>query len=68
MPVLFPTSIRDNIALGKDNATDEEIIAAAKMANAHNFIMGFPAGYDTMVGDSGTQLSGGQVSMDWTIE
>eukprot|EP00049_Salpingoeca_infusionum_P008659 m.143059 g.143059 ORF g.143059 m.143059 type:complete len:1275 (+) comp14078_c0_seq2:641-4465(+) len=59
-PVLFPTSIRENIALGKDNATQEEIEHAAKLANAHDFIMAFPDKYDTMVGDSGTQMSGGQ--------
>lgn len=60
-PVLFPTSIHDNIALGKDDATQEEIERAARLANAHEFIMSFPDGYDTMVGDAGTQLSGGQV-------
>ena len=60
-PVLFPTSIHDNIALGKDDATQEEIERAARLANAHEFIVNFPDGYDTMVGDSGTQLSGGQV-------
>lgn len=60
-PVLFPTSIYDNIALGKDDATREEVEAAARMANAHDFISAFPDGYNTMVGDSGAQLSGGQV-------
>eukprot|EP00043_Microstomoeca_roanoka_P013304 m.130297 g.130297 ORF g.130297 m.130297 type:complete len:1336 (+) comp15719_c0_seq1:159-4166(+) len=59
-PVLFPTTIGDNIALGKDDATEEEVIAAAKMANCHEFISRLPDGYRTMVGDSGTQLSGGQ--------
>jgi len=59
-PVLFPRSIFYNIALGKDDATMEEVVEAAKMANAHNFISAFPAGYDTEVGDQGAQLSGGQ--------
>jgi ATP-binding cassette subfamily B protein len=57
---LFRGSIRDNIAFGKVGASDEEIVAAAKAAYAHDFIMGFPAGYDTAVGEHGTQLSGGQ--------
>jgi len=57
---LFRGSIRDNIAFGKVGATDEEIVAAAKAAYAHDFIMSFPAGYDTAVGEHGTQLSGGQ--------
>src|ERR1700761_2526415 len=57
---LFRDSIRANIAFGKDNATEEEIIEAAKAACAHDFIMGFPLGYDTPVGEHGTQLSGGQ--------
>lgn len=43
-----------------EGATDEDIISAAKSANAHDFIMQFPAGYDTLVGDKGSQLSGGQ--------
>jgi subfamily B ATP-binding cassette protein MsbA len=57
---LFRGSIRDNIALGKPNATEDEIIAAAKAAHAHDFISGFRLGYDTDVGELGTQLSGGQ--------
>jgi ATP-binding cassette, subfamily B, bacterial MsbA len=57
---LFRGSIRDNIALGKLGASDAEIIAAAKAAHAHDFIMSFPAGYDTPVGEHGLQLSGGQ--------
>ena len=57
---LFAGSIRDNIAFGKTEATDEEIIAAAKAAAAHDFIMSFPEGYDTPVGERGTTLSGGQ--------
>ena len=57
---LFRGSIRDNIALGKLGASDAEIVAAAKAAHAHDFIMSFPAGYDTPVGEHGLQLSGGQ--------
>ena len=57
---LFRGTIRDNIALGKLGASDAEIIAAAKAAHAHDFIMSFPAGYDTPVGEHGLQLSGGQ--------
>ncbi len=57
---LFRGSIRDNIALGKLGASEAEIIAAAKAAHAHDFIMSFPAGYDTPVGEHGLQLSGGQ--------
>ena len=59
-PVLFTGSIRDNIVYGKENKTDEEVIDAAKLANAHDFIQGFPGGYDTQVGERGVQLSGGQ--------
>ncbi|CAM6050786.1 unnamed protein product [Sphagnum compactum] len=59
-PVLFSTSIRDNIAYGKDGATDEEIQAAAVRANAANFINKMPEGYETQVGEAGIQLSGGQ--------
>jgi subfamily B ATP-binding cassette protein MsbA len=57
---LFRGSIRDNIALGKLNATEDEIVAAAKAAHAHDFIVSFPDGYDTPVGEHGLQLSGGQ--------
>lgn len=57
---LFMGSIRDNIRYGKPDATDEEIIAAAKNANAHEFIMSFPDGYDTDIGQRGVKLSGGQ--------
>jgi ATP-binding cassette subfamily B protein len=57
---LFAGSIRDNIAFGKTDATDKEIIAAAKAAAAHDFIMSFPEGYDTPVGERGATLSGGQ--------
>jgi len=59
-PVLFSGTIRDNIAYGKDGATREEIEAAAKDAFAHEFITGFPDGYDTVIGERGTKLSGGQ--------
>jgi ATP-binding cassette subfamily B protein len=57
---LFRTSVRDNIAFGRSGATEEEIIAAAKAAHAHDFIMGFPEGYDTIVGEHGLKLSGGE--------
>ena len=63
-PSLFATTIRENIAWGqvpsKGPVSDDEIIAAAKLANAHNFISALPHGYDTLVGERGTQLSGGQ--------
>ncbi len=59
-PVLFSGSIRDNIAYGKDGATDAEIEAAARDAYAHDFITGFPDGYGTTIGERGTKLSGGQ--------
>ena len=57
---LFRGTIRENIALGKLDAGEMEIVAAAKAAHAHDFIMGFPSGYDTQVGEHGMQLSGGQ--------
>ena len=57
---LFRDTIGANIAFGKQGATEAEIIEAAKAACAHEFIMGFPLGYDTPVGEHGTQLSGGQ--------
>ncbi len=57
---LFSGSIRDNIAFGRPNATDDEVIAAAKAAAAHDFIMEFPDGYETAVGERGSTLSGGQ--------
>ena len=57
---LFRGTIRDNIRYGKLDATEAEIVAAAKAAHAHDFITGFPAGYDTPVGEHGHQLSGGQ--------
>ncbi|WP_183188494.1 ABC transporter ATP-binding protein [Ancylobacter tetraedralis] len=57
---LFSGTIRDNIAAGRPGATDEEIIAAARAAHAHDFISGFADGYGSQVGEQGTQLSGGQ--------
>ncbi|CAN1353146.1 ABC transporter B family member 21 [Linum perenne] len=59
-PALFTSSIKDNIAYGKDGATLEEIRAASELANAAKFIDKLPQGLDTMVGEHGTQLSGGQ--------
>ncbi|KAB2634222.1 ABC transporter B family member 11-like [Pyrus ussuriensis x Pyrus communis] len=59
-PILFTCSIKDNIAYGKDGATNEELRAAAELANAAKFIDNLPQGLDTMVGEHGTQLSGGQ--------
>ncbi|MBK8090987.1 MAG: ATP-binding cassette domain-containing protein [Verrucomicrobiaceae bacterium] len=58
--LLFGGSIQENIAYGKPEATQDEVIAAAKKANAHDFIAQLPEGYATIVGDRGTQLSGGQ--------
>jgi ATP-binding cassette subfamily B protein len=57
---LFHGSIRENIAIGKPDASEEEIVAAAKAAHAHEFVGRFPAGYDTPVGERGAQLSGGE--------
>lgn len=57
---LFAASIRENIAFGKPDASDAEIMAAAQDAQAHTFIMDMPEGYDTLVGERGTTLSGGQ--------
>ena len=59
-PILFNTTIAKNIRYGKEDATMEEIERAAKNANAHNFIIQLPDGYNTIVGQRGTQLSGGQ--------
>ncbi len=58
--ILFSDSVRHNILMGKPDATEEEIIAAAKAANAHDFIMNLPNGYNTQVGERGVKLSGGQ--------
>uniref|UniRef100_A0A0E0KRZ6 Multidrug resistance protein n=1 Tax=Oryza punctata TaxID=4537 RepID=A0A0E0KRZ6_ORYPU len=59
-PVLFATSIRENILFGDETASLKQVVAAAKMANAHEFIVKLPHGYETQVGQFGTQLSGGQ--------
>jgi ABC-type multidrug transport system fused ATPase/permease subunit len=58
--LLFGGSIKENIAYGRPHATQEEIEAAAKKANAHDFIKSFPEGYETVVGERGIKLSGGQ--------
>ncbi len=58
--VLFNDTIRNNIRLGRQNATDEEVESAARHAFAHEFIVGFDAGYETLVGERGARLSGGQ--------
>ncbi len=59
-PFLFDMTIRENICYGRFDATEEEMIAAAKAACAHDFIMEFPQGYETEIGERGTRLSGGQ--------
>ncbi|TKY50321.1 ABC transporter B family member 15 [Spatholobus suberectus] len=59
-PALFATSIKENILFGKEDATEEEVVEAAKASNAHNFISQLPQGYDTQVGERGVQMSGGQ--------
>lgn len=59
-PLLFSDTIRENIRYGRPDASEEEIIAAAKAAQAHDFIMKFEKGYDTLVGEKGVTLSGGQ--------
>jgi ATP-binding cassette, subfamily B, multidrug efflux pump len=59
-PVLFSGTVRDNIRYGRPEATEEEVIAAARAAQAHDFIASFPDGYDTLVGQRGVNLSGGQ--------
>ena len=58
--ILFNDTVRNNISLGKENASDEEIMEAAKIANAHEFITELAQGYDTNIGDGGNKLSGGQ--------
>ena len=58
--MLFATTIAENIRYGNDDVTQEEIEAAAKMAYAHSYIIQLPEGYETLVGERGTQLSGGQ--------
>jgi ATP-binding cassette subfamily B (MDR/TAP) protein 1 len=59
-PVLFATTIGENIGFGKSGSSMEEVISAAESAQIHNFIVSLPDGYDTLVGEKGTQLSGGQ--------
>ena len=59
-PLLFQGTIADNIAYGRPQAEPEEVIAAARAANAHQFIMNFPDGYNTEVGERGGRLSGGE--------
>jgi ATP-binding cassette subfamily B protein len=59
-PILFHRSIRENIAYANPTASEEEIIAAAKMARCHEFILGLNKGYDTLVGERGIKLSGGE--------
>ena len=59
-PILFSTTIAENIRYGRPDATDEEVEAAARAANAHDFVSRFPQGYQTLVGERGVQLSGGQ--------
>jgi subfamily B ATP-binding cassette protein MsbA len=59
-PLLFNATIRDNIAYGREGLSEDDIVRAARIANAHDFIVEFVAGYDTMVGDRGVRLSGGQ--------
>jgi ATP-binding cassette subfamily B protein len=59
-PVLFATTIAENIAYARPTASHDEIVAAAKAANAHDFIVGLPDGYDTLVGERGMRLSGGE--------
>lgn len=57
---LFQGSVRDNIMLGRPEATEQEMVEAAKLANAHDFIMSFPEGYETQVSERGSNMSGGQ--------
>lgn len=58
--ILFSDTVKENILLGKPDATDEEVIQAAKAANAYDFIQNLPNGFDTKVGERGVKLSGGQ--------
>jgi ABC-type multidrug transport system fused ATPase/permease subunit len=58
--LLFNATIRDNITYGREGITEAEVVRAARVANAHDFVMEFPQGYDTVVGDRGIRLSGGQ--------
>jgi subfamily B ATP-binding cassette protein MsbA len=58
--VLFVGTVRDNIAYARPDASEEEVVAAARVANAHDFILALPRGYDTVIGEGGVELSGGQ--------
>ena len=58
--ILFNSSVRNNIAFGSDHVSDQQIVQAATIANAHDFIQQLPQGYDTNIGEGGTRLSGGQ--------
>jgi ABC-type multidrug transport system fused ATPase/permease subunit len=58
-PILFHTSVAENIRYGKPDATDKEVEEAARLANAHDFIMHFPNQYDTVIGERGVTISGG---------
>ncbi|CAI0455699.1 unnamed protein product, partial [Linum tenue] len=62
-PILFATSIKENILFGKEDGSVKEIVQAAKSSNAHNFISQFPQGYDTQVGERGVQMSGDRMSL-----
>ena len=59
-PVLFARSIGDNIRYARPDASDDDVVRAATLANAHGFVSGFPLGYGTLVGERGARLSGGQ--------
>lgn len=59
-PALFGTTIYENIRYGREDVTTDEIVAAAKMANAHDFISALPMGYDSLVGERGSKISIGQ--------
>jgi subfamily B ATP-binding cassette protein MsbA len=59
-PILFNETIRDNIAYGRPDATEDQIVSAARAAFAHDFILRFPKGYDTLIGELGGRLSGGE--------
>jgi len=59
-PLIFPISVRDNIAYGRSEATLEEVEAAARMAHIHDLIAGLPQGYDTVIGEAGSTFSEGE--------
>mgnify|MGYP000893693911 FL=1 len=58
--ILFNDTVRNNITYGREGCTEEEVVAAARAANALDFIMAMPSGFETVIGESGTRLSGGQ--------